>query len=269
LKDTTYIAFLSGGRDSTAMVELLLSQGKQVDYIIFTDTLHEFPMMYEYLQKFDAYLQNKYGKNITYLKPRKTFEYWVFGRITRGKHKGMIRGLPMVTQPCYWTREAKVRPVERFVKEKGFKNIVQYVGYTYSEVNRAQVKDKTQVFPLIENKMCEVYVDRLLENIDMINPLYEYFERTGCAFCVKQKERAFYVIFNKFPDVWDYMKNIENKLLLMDNVLNPTWGIKYTMRELEIKFKHNRKNLQLEAPTSCECKVPILNTQTVLDFDVV
>lgn len=269
MKNTTYIAYLSGGRDSTAMVELLLSQGKPVDYIVFADTLHEFPMMYEYIKKFDNYLQKTYGKKITYVKPRRTFESWVFGKLTKGKNKGKIRGIPMVTQPCYWTREAKVRPIERFVKEKGFKNIIQYVGYTYSETNRSKVKDKTQSFPLIDAKMCEADVDRLLEKIDMLNPLYQFFDRTGCYFCPKQKERAFFVLYKKFPEIWQYMKNIENKLLSTENVLNPYWSMIYSIDELEIIFKHNRKYYTTDAPVSCECKIPVLNKQTKLDFSTV
>ena len=57
----TYIAMLSGGRDSTAMVDILLRDNEPLDYIIFSDTTLEFPEMYEYLKKFDKYIQEKYG----------------------------------------------------------------------------------------------------------------------------------------------------------------------------------------------------------------
>lgn len=36
-----YIATLSGGKDSTAMVDMLLRNQKPLDYIVFKDTLHE------------------------------------------------------------------------------------------------------------------------------------------------------------------------------------------------------------------------------------
>ncbi len=41
-----YIAKLSGGKDSTAMVDLLLRNKYQLDYILFCDTLAEFDEMY-------------------------------------------------------------------------------------------------------------------------------------------------------------------------------------------------------------------------------
>lgn len=37
-----YIATLSGGKDSTAMIDLLLRNNYPLDYIVFKDTLHEF-----------------------------------------------------------------------------------------------------------------------------------------------------------------------------------------------------------------------------------
>lgn len=45
---TTYIATLSGGKDSAAMLDLLLRDKKPLDHIVFYDTLHEFAAMYEY-----------------------------------------------------------------------------------------------------------------------------------------------------------------------------------------------------------------------------
>ena len=255
----THIAMLSGGRDSTAMVELLLSQGKPLDYIIFTDTLHEFPMMYEYLQKFDKYIQEKYNKHITYVKPKSTFRDWVFGEVTRGERKGKIRGLPMLSQPCFWKRESKVKPAEQWIKDNNILDPILYIGYTYSEQKRSNVKATNQLFPLIENKVCEADVDTILEKIDMVNPLYEFFERTGCSFCPYMSDRAYYVLYDKFPDVWDYMKNIELELLLMDNALNKTWDDNHTMTEREDIFNKYGHKYNLDAPKSCECKLTLFD----------
>ena len=101
-----HIAMISGGRDSTAMVFMLLDRKFPVDYILFTDTESEFPEMYDYLDKVNKKL-GEYGKSIVKLKHKRgeTFEDWCFGTVKSGKRKGMIRGLPMVTQPCYWKRE--------------------------------------------------------------------------------------------------------------------------------------------------------------------
>ena len=171
----TYIALLSGGRDSSAMVELILNKGLPIDYILFDDTLLEFKEMYDYLDKFDKYLNKKYNKRITFNKPKSTFSNWVFGEITRGERKGWIRGLPMLKDPCFWKRESKVYSTNRFVKANNIKKPYFYVGYTYSEYKRSKVKDTNEIYPLIDNKICEAGVDRILQSINMINPLYEFF----------------------------------------------------------------------------------------------
>lgn len=59
-----YIATISFGKDSTVMCDLLLKNGYPVDYIVFKDTLMEFPFMYEYKEKVCAYFRERYGKEV-------------------------------------------------------------------------------------------------------------------------------------------------------------------------------------------------------------
>ena len=51
MQDLIYIAKLSGGKDSTAMCDLLLKNNYPLDFILFCDTLAEFDEMYVYLNK--------------------------------------------------------------------------------------------------------------------------------------------------------------------------------------------------------------------------
>ena len=252
-----YIAMLSGGRDSTSMVFQLLERGFPLDYILFTDTQSEFPEMYTYLYYNVSKKLREYGKELTVLhhKRGETFEDWCFGKIKRGKRKGMIRGIPMVTQPCYWKRESKVRPFEKFLKDNNITECTQYIGYTYSERDRANVKDKNQSFPLIDFEMCEADVDRHLKKINLVNPLYQWFERTGCNFCPYQRIRGFYIIWKKYPDQWEYMKNVEHQLnlVMFTEVLNPQWNIRYSIDELEHAFINGIILHEVEAPIACEC----------------
>jgi len=269
----TYIALLSGGRDSTAMVELLLKGNKQVDYILFDDTELEFELMYEYLSKFDKYLKAKYNKSITFLKPKSTFSSWVFGEVTRAERKGWIRGLPMLSQPCFWKRESKVKVTDLFIKENDISEPMFYVGYTYSELNRSKVKTENQIYPLIEMRKCEADVDYILQEIDMINPLYEFFERTGCAICPYQSDRSFYTLMIKFPEKWAKMKWYESELKDMENsgykIVNSQWDDRRTILEMENQFLINKKHFSTDAPKSCECKTIILETQQRIAFDAV
>ena len=257
---TKHIAMLSGGRDSTAMVFYMLENGQKLDYVIFSDTGQEFDLMYDYLNEVEEKLKI-YGMKLTrlYHKRGETFLDWVYGKVTRGKLKGHVRGLPMVITSCYWQRESKVRPFENWLKVNNIDKYKQYIGYTYSELKRSNVKDNNQKYPLIENKMCEADVDALLERINLVNPLYEVFERTGCAMCPYQKLRGFYILWLKFNDKWQWMKNVEINLMLLEEynqpVVNSTWNIRYTLGELEKLFESGEKYYDVEAPKACECEV--------------
>ena len=47
---------LSGGKDSTAMLLLMIEQDMPIDVVLTADTGMEFPEMYEHLQKLDDLL---------------------------------------------------------------------------------------------------------------------------------------------------------------------------------------------------------------------
>jgi len=167
----------------------------------------------------------------------------------------MIRGLPMITVPCFWKRDSKVRPFEYFLKENNISEYTQYIGYTYSERKRANVKDENQRFPLVDFKMCEADVDRLLKSVDLINPLYEKFSRTGCYFCPYMSNRAFYLV-NKFHvHEWAEMKALEQSLDKNENCINPQWHIKYSLSEIEQLIEQGNWQFNDQAENSCECQI--------------
>ena len=93
----------------------------------------------------------------------------------------------------------------------------------------------------------------------MINPLYQFFERTGCSFCPYMKKRAFYVIWKNYKETWDYMKNIENRLQKMSDVANDQWRINETLEILGKEFENGLHRFNDNAPQSCECKLTLFD----------
>ena len=65
---------LSGGKDSTAMLLLMIEQDMPIDVVLTADTGMEFPEMYEHLQKLDDLLCRERGIHITTLRHPKGFE---------------------------------------------------------------------------------------------------------------------------------------------------------------------------------------------------
>lgn len=260
-------ANLSGGRDSTAMVIKWLESKRPLDYILFCDTGFEFEEMYSYIDKIDLYLQEKFNKKITRLDATQEIEKWAFELpITKGERKGLLRGLPMVLGRDYCTRQAKIYPSEAFVKSLSpckFKNDV-LIGYTYNEVKKGRVSNLSyavSVYPLYEFKFNEKEVSDFLKERGIMNPLYEKFDRTGCFFCPKQSLKSFFQLYKHYPKQWQLMKDWEQRAKKL-NCVNQRWHIKYTLQELENKFKDKANslfsnedlNVNFENLETCFCK---------------
>ena len=69
---------LSGGKDSTAMLLLMIERGMSIDMVLSADTGMEFPEMYAHLAKLDEHLYRERGIHITTLRHPKGFEYLMF-----------------------------------------------------------------------------------------------------------------------------------------------------------------------------------------------
>ena len=76
--DVLHVVSLSGGKDSTAMLLLMLERGWPIDAVLNADTGMEFPEMYKHLRRLDEQLYRERGLHITTLKSPKSFEYLMF-----------------------------------------------------------------------------------------------------------------------------------------------------------------------------------------------
>ena len=71
-KPEYHVVSLSGGKDSTAMLLMMLEKGMPVDDILFCDTGLEFPGLYAHLDKVEQYI----GRPITRIQAPHSFEYY-------------------------------------------------------------------------------------------------------------------------------------------------------------------------------------------------
>lgn len=263
----TYIAALSGGKDSTAMVDMILRKGRPLNYIIFKDTLREFELMYFYIEQLSKYFKSRYSKEVITLRPKISFEDCVFARISRGKNEGAIRGLPAPqTQGfCTWRRDSKVAPFEAWIKENIKDDYKIYIGYTTNEIHRKMIGDEF-LYPLIDDfHMSEMDCAVYLKENEMENPLYRYFTRTGCSFCPAQSDKSFFQVWKYFPKDWEYMKQVEAKLFQLEKqgekIQNKYWFSRQrTYADMEKLFHIADKQSGLfdfsdEPLKDCFCKI--------------
>ena len=260
----TYISMLSGGEDSTAMTLRILELGLPLDYIVFSDTGLEHDYMYEYIDKLDLFFQRKYNKKIVKLSPKHSFEHWVFGLNTKGEKIGQIRGTPRVSLPCFWRREAKEYPLNRWIKEKGIVEFIKYVGYTSNEKVRASNMELYNYkAPLIEWGWSVNEVKKYLKVNHMENKLYEHFSRTGCKICPKQKIDDKYMLWKYYKKVWGYMSKLEKELCDLKKArgekISPAWHDKFFISQMEDLFLKKEKqstfDFDYEPINDCFCVI--------------
>ncbi len=198
----------SMGKDSVAMLVKLLEDGSRVDRVLFCDTHYEYPELYGYLEFLDAWLQENHNLKIEILEPvpnpdgsERTFLGFMRGVVKRGKRKGTPRGVPPAVGPCWWSRDAKIKPLIRATAEAE----IVYVGYSADEVKRVgkQRDDPRYRFPLIDWGMGEQDCYDFLACRGLTNPIYDYVKRSGCFHCPKQPLPSWFQLWDKHPKLWD------------------------------------------------------------------
>lgn len=234
MKKKYYLASFSGGKDSTAMVLELIKRECPLDEVMFCDTYKEFPQMYEHIEKVKKLVEKK-GIKFTVLKSEKSFDYYMFERVLKGKYKDK-RGYSFPASKRRWcTRALKLNVIKKHIStlKKDF-SIYQYLGIACDEgyrLERESNKKEGLLFPLVEwewdEKMCLDYCFKL--GYDW-SGLYEHFERVSCWLCPLQSLSDLRSLYKHYPSLWVELLDMEER----------TWmkfRADYSVKELDLRFK--------------------------------
>ena len=74
---------LSGGKDSTCMLLMMIEKQMPIDVVLFADTGMEFPEMYGHLEQLEKHLQRERGLSITILRHPQGFEYLMLPTVSK------------------------------------------------------------------------------------------------------------------------------------------------------------------------------------------
>lgn len=143
-----HIVKFSGGKDSTAMLLMMLERGLPVDEIIFCDTGLEYPEVYEHIKAVEKFT----GRQITVLHPPHTFEYFLADIVkTKGEHAGEHGyGWPRRKDQRWCTGQLKEKVAARYLKNAG--EYTLYIGIAADEPSRRHYREtaKNIRHPLFE-----------------------------------------------------------------------------------------------------------------------
>jgi len=213
----------SGGKDSTAMLLMMLGQNIRVDRIIYVDTTKEFPAMYQHIKK----VQSVCPVEIEVVKI--DFDYWFGEHIkTKGKNKGK-KGYGWPDFRNRWCTALKRKVFLRQLG-KGLETI-EYHGIAYDEEDRCKKnKNRNIKYPLVDWEVTEKQALRYCysKGFDW-DGLYEKFHRVSCWCCPLSRICELRVLYNDYPELWQ-------KLIEMDKKSFRRFRSDYSVQELSERF---------------------------------
>lgn len=219
-----HIVSLSGGKDSTAMLLMMIEKGMPVDEIVFMDTAMEFTAMYEHIKKVERYIE----REITTIKGANDFEYYLYKHKKKSKrNKNLGYGFPRKKRNRWCTSRLKTEPFNKYIKAKYNNEAIRYIGIAYDERERC----KNYNYPLVEWKITEKQALEYCysKGFDW-GGLYEKFDRVSCWCCPMHPLRELKNLYKYYPKYWQQLKEWESKTY-------NNFRCDYTLEQLENRFK--------------------------------
>ena len=248
-RTTKYVVNLSGGKDSTALLLMLLEKNLPIDYILFADTGKDFPQMITHLKELAEFIKKKYPKapQIITLKCDKSFDYLMFKHIkTKGKNIGKC-GYGWATMRNRWcTSTLKTAEINKFCKSLN-SDVVSYIGIATDEPNRLKSevitykgKDKqkhtiTKAYPLDDWNITEAAaLQYCYDNGFTWGGLYKHFDRVSCWCCPLKNLKELKILYQYYPELWQELKQMDERSF-------NHFRADYTVAQLEERFKRELK----------------------------
>ena len=223
-----HVVSFSGGKDSTAMLLMMIERKMPIDYILYVDTTKDFPGMYKHIEQVANYIKPLEITRLSF-----DFDYWFGERtITKGKRKGET-GYGWADFRNRWCTRLKIWTISKFLKDI---DVIEYHGIAYDEQRRAKNKDNRIIkYPHIDWKITEKQaLNYCYEKGFDWSDLYEKMDRVSCYLCPLARLGQLKTVYTEFPNLWEDMKRLDNKSFRK-------FRNDYTLNELEKKFDREIK----------------------------
>lgn len=212
---------LSGGKDSSALLLLMLEKGMPIDNVLFADTGMDFPEMSAHIAKLDALLYRERGIHITTLRHPQGFE-WLMFEAPLKQSRAMERRA-MLNQPSHgygwpgmkvrWcTGQLKThliaKEVNRLKKEK---NALHYIGIAADEAERCK-DDPNYRYPLVEWGITEAQALQICYDRGFdFGGLYQIYHRASCWCCPLQRIDELRKLRRHHPELWARLRDMDSR----------------------------------------------------------
>lgn len=195
----------SGGKDSTAMLLMMLERKEKIDAVVYFDTGWEFPQMYEHIDK----LERNTGIKIVRLHDEHPMEWHMLERaMNRGNNAGR-RGYGWARQTSRWCTKIKTSNIDLYIAQNRLSGSTQCVGIASDERWRCKPYKR---YPLIEYGVTEA--DALAyckeKGYDW-GGLYDHFNRVSCWCCPLQGINELRELRTHYKDLWQKLRDMDSR----------------------------------------------------------
>ena len=214
---------LSGGKDSSCVLLLMIEKGMPIDCVLYADTGMEFPEMEEHIAKLDSLLFRERGIHITTLRHPHSFEWMMFEipqQQKRAIERRIAKGQPLTgygwpgmrVRWCTGQRKTHLirKEANRLKQEKG-KNALHYIGIAADETQRCK-DDTSHRYPLVEWGITETQALQVCYNRGFdFGGLYEIYHRASCWCCPLNSMDNLRKIRIHHPELWARLRDMDNR----------------------------------------------------------
>lgn len=228
-----YIASISFGKDSLAMLFLLIEKKCPIDEVVFYNNGMEFQAIYDVRDRVVPFL-NKIGIKYTELEPKMPFEYTMFDRPVKHRDGTSSKGYSWCGGRCRWGTTEKNRTITIYLKDNYGSDYKEYIGIAYDEPSRI-TNNIHKLYPLFDWKLEEhdcleyCYSKGYFWEEEGVR-LYDMLDRVSCWCCSNKNLKELRNYYHFLPKYWNGLKRLQSK------TTRPFKNNKYTILDLEKRF---------------------------------
>ena len=217
-KDIFSAVSLSGGKDSSCLLILMIEKGLPIDSVLYADTSMEFPEMENHIAKLDDFLFRERGFHITTLRHPHGFEWLMFDEPKQKpsclENRARL-GIPpygngwpgMKVRWC--TGQLKTHLLTKEVNRlKSEKSALHFVGIAADEAQRC----KKEQYPLVEWGITEAEALKICydHGFDW-GGLYEIYHRVSCWCCPFQRVDELRNLRHHHSELWARLLDLDKR----------------------------------------------------------
>lgn len=211
---TWHIASVSWGKDSLAMLHMLIERGMPLDEVVFYDTGAEFGAIYAERDR-TLPLLAEYGVKYTELRPKRPFFFDMLAKTVHKRDGSTQQGYGWCGGPCRWGTTEKTRALDRYARDR---RAIVYVGIAADELQRiGRPRPEWKLLPLVDAGMTETdCLELCYERGHTWEEggvrLYDVLDRVSCWCCRNKNLKELESMREKLPAYYDRLVSLEKAI---------------------------------------------------------